>query len=94
MKDDNNKDKLEEIIKKFEGNRETRERWKKIIEENKEEFQNIKSLIRKKQSELKELVIKKQVGEINEEEFLIKLEEIQNELTELEFKIYNLRLKI
>ena len=87
------KKKLEDIIEKLDKTSQSSDSWKKIISENKEEFQELKKQIRSKQNELKELVIKKQVGGLSKEDFSRKLQEIQDELSELEFKIYNLRLK-
>ncbi|MHA1230867.1 MAG: hypothetical protein ACTSRP_21810 [Candidatus Helarchaeota archaeon] len=89
---ENKKEKLEDIISKLEKSNRDSEYWKKIVENNKEYFQQIKSKIKIKQDELKELVIQKQVGKIPETQFNEKLEKIQDELTELEFKIYKMRL--
>jgi len=86
------KKKLEEIINQLEKSDTSSESWKNIIEKNKEEFQNLKSNIRIKQNELKDLVINKRVGKISQKEFEEQLEKLQNELTDLEFKVYNLRL--
>ncbi|MHA1271512.1 MAG: hypothetical protein ACTSPY_17095 [Candidatus Helarchaeota archaeon] len=92
MNQEEKKKKLEEIINQLEKSDTSSESWKNIIEKNKEEFQNLKSNIRIKQNELKDLVINKRVGKISQKEFEEQLEKLQNELTDLEFKVYNLRL--
>ena len=87
------KKKLEDIIEKLDKTNQSSDIWKRIISENKEEFQALKKQIRSKQNELKELVINKQVGGLTQEDFDVKLKKLQDELSELEFEIYKLRLK-
>ena len=87
------KEKLIEIINNLEKTKHLDSKeWKKITTQNKEEFENIKKRYREKQNELRSLIMEKKLGSIKEEEFDIKLNELQNELSELEIKIFNLRM--
>ena len=87
------KEKLNKIIKKLEETKaKNSSDWKKITAEHKEEFEQIKKKYREKQNELRQLILKKKTGTIKGDEFEIKLDELQNELTELEFIIYKMRI--
>ena len=86
-------EKLTDIIKKLEDTKDTRSsKWKKIVEANKEEFSQIKLVIKEKQQELRKLIQQKNSLLMDEKEFEQKVDEIQDELTELEFKILKLRI--
>ena len=87
------KEKLDEVIKKLE---ETKKKdstlWKDIIEKNEEEFTRIKNEIKIKQKMLRDLITKKNSSLMSKEEFEKKVDEVQDELSELEMKIYKMRL--
>lgn len=87
------KEKLRQIIKKLELSKgKTSSEWKKIITEHKEEFENIKKIIREKQNQIRKLIQEKKLGSIEKEEFNKKLNDLQNELTELESIIFYYRI--
>ncbi|MFX0133608.1 MAG: hypothetical protein ACFFDN_08190 [Candidatus Hodarchaeota archaeon] len=87
------KEKINEIIKQLEKTKDKDSaEWKKITTEHKEEFEKIKKKYREKQNELRQLIQDKKRGIVKGEEFDIKLNELQDELTELEFKIYKMRI--
>ncbi len=90
---DEEKEKLNKIIKQLEKTKDKDSNdWKKITTEHKEEFEVIKKSYREKQNELRQLIQDKKTGIVMGEEFDKRLDELQNELTELEFKIYKLRI--
>ncbi|MHA1784520.1 MAG: hypothetical protein ACTSVY_12920 [Candidatus Helarchaeota archaeon] len=88
------KEKLIEIINKLEETKKKdSKKWKQIIEDNEEEFTKLKEQIKIKQKTLRELMVKKNAALLNQKEFEKELDEIQDELSELEMKIYQMRLK-
>lgn len=90
---DEEKKKLNKIIKQLEKTKDKDSKdWKKITTEHKEEFEVIKKSYREKQNELRQLIQDKKTGIVIGEEFDKRLDKLQNELTELEFKIYKLRI--
>ena len=93
MKKEDNRKKIEEIIEQFEKNSTSSEHWKLIISKYKEEFETLKAKIALKEKELKELITKRKLGELSKPEFEIELDKVQDELVELELKMYQLRLK-
>jgi len=93
LKDLSEKEKLDEVIKKLEETKKTDSViWKEIIEKNKEEFTRIKDQIKIKQEALRDLIRKKDSALLSKSEFEKKVDEIQDELSELEMKIYKMRL--
>ena len=93
LKDLSEKEKLDEVIKKLEETKKTDSViWKEIIEKNKEEFTRIKDQIKIKQKALRDLIAKKDSALLSKSEFEKKVDEIQDELSELEMKIYKMRL--
>jgi len=91
--DEEKRKKLMEIIDQLDKTNKSSNKWKQIISENRDKFEEIKKSIKLKQLELKNLVVQKQIGEISQEKFNIEIKALQNELTNLEFEIYKLRLK-
>jgi len=88
------KKKLTDVIDRLEETKKKDSKvWKDIIDKNEEQFNEIKSQIKVKQQELRDLISKKNSLQLNREEFEKKVDEVQDELSELEMKIYNMRLK-
>ena len=88
------KKKLTEVIDKLEETKKKDSKiWKDIIDKNEEQFNEIKSQIKIKQQELRDLIGKKNSLKLTKEDFETKVDEVQEELSELEMKIYNMRLK-
>ena len=87
------KKKLTEVIDRLEETKKKSKAWKDIIDKNEEKFNEIKSQIKIKQQELRDLISKKNSLKLSKEEFEKKVDEVQDELSELEMKIYNMRLK-
>ena len=85
------KKQLEEIIEKLESNQ--IQNWKEFIEENEDKFEEIKIQFKQKQKELTELVRKRRVISITDEEFKKRTEKLQQELYKLESIILKFRLK-
>ncbi|MHA1299317.1 MAG: hypothetical protein ACTSO9_07780 [Candidatus Helarchaeota archaeon] len=85
------KKKLEKIIKQLEKTKDSTE-WKRITTEHREEFESIKRKYREKQNQLRNLIKEKKLGNIEVKEFNTKLNKIQDELTELESKIFKMRM--
>jgi len=62
------------------------------MDDNKEEWERLKRKVREHQRALKDLVTAVKAGLIGRDEFQEKYPKLQDELTELETKIYNMRL--
>jgi chromosome segregation ATPase len=83
---------LDEVVHKLESDSESSERWGASVHSHPEEWKHLKEEIGMRQKKLKQLVMEKKSGSISPEEFEKKYRKLQDELTELEFKVYNLRL--
>jgi Fe-S cluster assembly scaffold protein SufB len=66
--------------------------WDSSVSDNPEEWEQLKRKIAEKQRALKLLVDKKKAGLIGVDEFDAEYREIQDELTKLEFAVYNMKL--
>ena len=86
------KESLDEVVDRLEQDQKSSESWGTSITSNCERWETLKKKIRERQSELKRLVVEKKAGTIGANEFEEKYRRIQDELTELEFEVYNLRL--
>ena len=86
------KESLDEVVDRLEQDQKSSESWGTSITSNRERWETLKKKIRERQSELKRLVVEKKAGTIGANEFEEKYRRIQDELTELEFEVYNLRL--
>ncbi len=90
----NSKKKLTDVIDKLEETKKKDSKiWKEIITKNEEEFNEIKNQIKEKQQELQDLIGKMNSLKLTKEEFEKKVDEVQDELSELEMKIYYMRIK-
>lgn len=87
------REKISKLIKEL-GRSETpvRDNWKKTITEHKKIFDEIKETYQKRQSQLRELVLNKQAGNVSEGVFQSRVKELQDELIMLEGKLLNLRI--
>ena len=83
---------LDEVVAKLEQAPTASDSWGTTMSDNRETWDEIKSKIRDRQKALKTLVREKKAGTIGSEEFDREYRKLQDELTELEFKVYNLRL--
>ena len=86
------KESLDDIVHKLDQGPASSSSWNKSIEENKEEWEQLKRRIQQCQRELKQLVTDKKAGLIGSDEFDEKYPRLQDELTELETAIYNMKL--
>ena len=86
------KESLDEIVEKLEQHPTTSESWKGSISSHEEEWDRLKAAIAEKQKALKILVTEKKAGRVGTTEFEEKYKMLQDELTDLEFAVYNLRL--
>jgi chromosome segregation ATPase len=97
MKEDNKdaeeiKSSLDEVVSKLEQDSASSESWGESVSTHRSHWEEIKEKIRERQSELKRLVMEKKAGTIGQDEFDKKYRRLQDELTELEFQVYNMRL--
>ncbi|NWF95700.1 MAG: hypothetical protein HXY34_06125 [Candidatus Thorarchaeota archaeon] len=84
---------LDEIVGKLEqDSEEGAMAWADTVSANRDEWARLKQEIRAKQKALKELVTLKRAGDISSAEFESRYRALQDELTSLEFRVYNLRL--
>jgi len=83
---------LDDIVKKLDQDADASKSWSSSVTANKEEWENLKKKIHDRQKALKQLVTDKKAGIIGVAEFEAKYKHLQDELTELEFAVYNMRL--
>ncbi len=83
---------LDEIVQKLDQDADASKSWSSSITSNKEEWEKLKKNIHDRQKALKQLVTDKKAGIIGIDEFDEKYKKLQDELTELEFAVYNMRL--
>ncbi|RDE12556.1 MAG: hypothetical protein C4K47_07405 [Candidatus Thorarchaeota archaeon] len=83
---------LDDAVHKLDQESSSSESWGEKLSENREEWEDLKKKIKERQRALKALVREKRAGTIGAEEFERKYKVLQDELTELEFEVYNMRL--
>ncbi len=83
---------LNDMVRRLDQVSESSESWRVSVDQNKARWDELKTKIHTRQKALKRLVMDKKAGLIGPEEFDRKYREIQDELTGLEFEVYNLRL--
>ncbi|MFX1579267.1 MAG: hypothetical protein ACFFBJ_06430 [Promethearchaeota archaeon] len=83
---------LDDIVHKLDQDANASKSWGASITSNKEKWERLKKQIHERQKALKQLVTDKKAGIIGVDEFDEKYKKLQDELTELEFAVYNLRL--
>jgi DNA repair exonuclease SbcCD ATPase subunit len=86
------KSSLDEVVDKLEQDSKSSDSWGESVSTHRSHWDEIKEKIRERQSELKRLVMEKKAGTIGQGEFEKKYRKLQDELTELEFQVYNMRL--
>jgi chromosome segregation ATPase len=83
---------LDDTVHKLDQEPSSRESWGQTLSQNQGEWEELKQKIKERQRALKALVREKRSGTIGAEEFDSKYKALQDELTELEFEVYNMRL--
>lgn len=83
---------LDAIVQKLDKDADASKSWSSSVTSNKEEWEELKKKIHDRQKALKQLVVDKKAGIIGMDEFDTKYKKLQDELTELEFAVYNMRL--
>ncbi|TXT53942.1 MAG: hypothetical protein BAJATHORv1_100027 [Candidatus Thorarchaeota archaeon] len=83
---------LDDVVEQLEQDPKGSKSWASSMSSNRERWEELKREIQKRQKELKRLVQEKKSGIIGPEEFDEKYRVLQDELTELEFQVYNMRL--
>jgi DNA-binding transcriptional regulator GbsR (MarR family) len=83
---------LDDIVHKLDQDTDASKSWAKSVSSNKEEWEKLKKKIHERQKALKQLVTNKKAGLVGQVEFDEKYRKLQDELTELEFTVYNMRL--
>jgi chromosome segregation ATPase len=83
---------LDDIVHKLDQDADASKSWESSVNSNKEEWEKLKKKIHDRQKALKQLVADKKAGIIGVDEFDTKYKKLQDELTELEFSVYNMRL--
>lgn len=83
---------LDDIVQKLDQDADASKSWSNSIISNKEEWEELKTKIHDRQKALKQLVTDKKAGIIGVDEFEAKYKLLQDELTKLEFAVYNMRL--
>ena len=83
---------LDDIVQKLDQDADASKSWERSVTSNKEEWEKLKQKIHDRQKALKQLVADKKAGIIGMDEFDTKYKKLQDELTELEFVVYNMRL--
>jgi len=86
------KESLDEIVHKLDQDDDASKSWANSVSSNREEWEELKKKIHERQKALKQLVSDKKAGIIGQDEFDKKYRKLQDELTELEFTVYNMRL--
>ncbi len=83
---------LDDIVQKLDQDADASKSWESSVTSNKEEWEKLKKKIHDSQKALKQLVADKRAGVIGVDEFDTKYKKLQDELTKLEFAVYNMRL--
>lgn len=83
---------LGEIVRRLDQTTSSGHSWGKSISANRKKWEELKREIAKRQKELKALVMDKKAGIIGPEEFEHRYRVLQDELAQLEFEVYNIRL--
>ncbi|MHA2026668.1 MAG: hypothetical protein ACW98U_12280 [Candidatus Thorarchaeota archaeon] len=86
------KESLDDVVQKLDQDADASKNWEKSVTSNKEEWEKLKNKIKERQRALKQLVTDKKAGVVGQDEFDEKYRKLQDELTELEFTVYNMRL--
>ena len=85
-------DSLDELVEKLDQAPGSSADWDSKIHSKPKKWEELKQKISEKQRELKRLVEAKKAGVIGQSEFEKRYSVLQDELTRLEFEVYNMRL--
>jgi len=85
-------DTLDELVEKLDQAPDSSADWDSKIHSTPKKWEELIQKISEKQRELKRLVEAKKAGLIGQSEFEKKYSVLQDELTRLEFEVYNMRL--
>ncbi len=83
---------LDDIVQKLEQDSGASKSWESSVTSHRDEWELLKRKIHERQKALKQLVADKRAGIIGVDAFETKYKKLQDELTELEFAVYNMRL--
>ncbi len=83
---------LDDVVQKLDQDSQSSQSWGKSVWSDPEKWDELKKNIQERQKELKRLVAERRAGTMSQEEFDERYRTIQDELTKLEFQVYNLRL--
>ena len=83
---------LDDIVHKLDQDSDASKSWGGSVTSRRDEWEELKKKIQERQKALKQLVADKKAGIIGVDEFDEKYRKLQDELTELEFAVYNMRL--
>ncbi|MHA1864616.1 MAG: hypothetical protein ACTSWA_12665 [Candidatus Thorarchaeota archaeon] len=86
------KESLDDLVHRLDQGKSSSSNWSDSINANKEEWDQLKNKIQERQRALKQLVTNKKAGLIGIDEFETRYRKLQDELTELETIIYNMKL--
>ncbi len=86
------KESLNELVHKLDQGKSSSASWSDSIGANKEEWEMLKNKIQERQRALKQLVTDKKSGLVGITEFETQYRKLQDELTELETTVYNMKL--
>ena len=86
------KESLDDLVQKLERGKTLSSNWNESTDVNKDEWEQLKNKIQQCQRALKQLVTDKKAGLIGSDEFDKKYPKLQDELTELETAVYNMKL--
>ena len=89
---DSIKKSLDDVVQKLDQDHKSSKSWGTSVWSDPEKWEKLKKEIKECQTELKRLVTEKRAGTMGQEEFDERYRALQDELTELEFQVYNLRL--
>ena len=83
---------LDAVVSKLDASKSVSESWDSTTSQNRKKWDQLKAMIHDRQKALKALVRDKKAGIIGDDEFQEKYQKLQDELTQLESQVYNLRL--
>jgi chromosome segregation ATPase len=86
------KESLDDLVEKLDKGKTSSSSWSESMDANKEEWEQLKKKIQQCQRALKQLVTDKKTGLIGSGEFEEQYPKLQDELANLETKVYNMRL--
>ena len=86
------KESLDELVHKLDQGKSSSSSWSDLIGTNKEEWEQLKIKIQERQRALKQLVTDKKAGLVGIDDFETRYRKLQDELTELETIVYNMKL--